>query len=81
MTTIVTFFGALIFINNQMPDLVELIAFIVILLFNCWFFILWLYCMLVTYKYQILQRVTEKIRKLALSPELKRKETFYRTST
>ena len=53
MTSIVTFFGALFFVNAEVSDNVQLIIFFVILAANIWFFLLGGYLLLRTQKFKI----------------------------
>ncbi|CDW88778.1 UNKNOWN [Stylonychia lemnae] len=66
--SIVTFFGSLFFVSNELDNLGKRIVFIVIIVFVIWFMILWLYCFLYTQQYWILRKIAKYLRYLTLLP-------------
>jgi len=50
MASIITFFGALFYLNAEISETVHLIVFLVIIFANLWFFVVWAYAILKTYR-------------------------------
>jgi len=77
MTSIITFFGALFFVNKEISGPIQLVVFIVIVLVNLWFLLLWFYCLLSTIKTKWIQKFSSFLSRIVVSKELKFKEIDY----
>eukprot|EP00347_Sterkiella_histriomuscorum_P018797 403344138 len=66
--SIVTFFGALYFLSEDLSPFIKIVVFLVIILYIIWFFVLWLYCLLYCQKSPFLRKIAQFIRCLTLLP-------------
>eukprot|EP00347_Sterkiella_histriomuscorum_P004272 403361082 len=64
--SIVTFFGALFFLSEDIEPIIKICVFVVIILFISWFLILWLYCILYCQKSPFLRKTAKFIRIMTL---------------
>ncbi|CDW76658.1 UNKNOWN [Stylonychia lemnae] len=81
MIQIITFFGALFFISDEISDSIQLVVFIIIVLANGWFIALCIYCIVTNVKYHFFQRVSQILAPFVLSKILQEDEEIYRQST
>eukprot|EP00347_Sterkiella_histriomuscorum_P022190 403331357 len=82
MTILVTFFGSLFFVQDEIDNFIRVLAFVVIIIFNVKFLVLWIYCLIQTFKrYRFVRQVSQIMRMLILSrDEKKLEQEFTRTS-
>jgi len=81
LTSIITFFGALFFVNVEISEVVRLIIFIFIVMANLWFIFTWIYAFCKTHsKYKRLQTISGLIGKAVVTKEVLRREDSFRSS-
>lgn len=56
-TSVVTFFGSLLFVSEDVSEPVRICTLTVILICNAWFFSLWSYCAMMQFNYKFLHRL------------------------
>lgn len=57
-TSVVTFFGSLFFVSEDMQDTVRLAFLALIIVFNIWFLSLWVFCALSQFGHYKIARIT-----------------------
>eukprot|EP00347_Sterkiella_histriomuscorum_P012735 403367418 len=78
MTSIITFFGALYFVNQEISDTIQSIAFSMIVLVNIWFLALCGYCIFSTTNFRITKIISRYLRKIIMSEDLVAQEQQYK---
>eukprot|EP00347_Sterkiella_histriomuscorum_P002746 403366963 len=78
MTSFVTFFGALYFVNYEISDTIQLLVFIIIVLVNFWFLALFGYCMLSTINMKYAKIISRILRKIIMSSQLIAQEQHFK---
>eukprot|EP00347_Sterkiella_histriomuscorum_P023122 403335861 len=78
MTSLITFFGALYFVNYEISDTIQLLVFIIIVLVNCWFLALCGYCMLSTINLKFAKIISKLLRKIIMSNSLIAQEQHFK---
>jgi len=77
--SIITFYGALFFIADEISPPIEFAVFIVIVIMNAWFFTVWAYALGQTYaKYAIVNSVVSFIGKYIIPKKIRAEELDYR---
>lgn len=78
LASVVTFFGALFFINTDISLQVQMTAFILIMLFNFWFIFTLFMCFLMTLKYEIAAKIAKCLFKTLVIAELRNEYVRYK---